>query len=723
MTNPNLPPSPNLLSGHIDGLSDALQIYSIESLRDQQSDTLTQALVQEEINLGRSLTDAEKDAIRNTEYAKYDTEVENYLKTHGIDSSHPNYAAYSDKLKQLSIDKVPPSDWNVSPIDPNDSSNFLPSPRDLAMNDLATNFAAPVVPTPSPIPPVPSVPPIPMSPPTSGSTAPTGANPAAQSPLDEARAKLAGITAKRQAGLNILNREKRKAEFRESQNDYARQLKDLVRDELQREIAAGNLADEADQRLHVAARLMDSYKALQEATNEAMENTKMTKFIRFMTSGGTVMRIIKGAGLGVVVGGVGLAVTAATGGASVVVGAATGATMASRLARGYAAFDAGAGRGVKVKEPDSAAKLEALQESGADNVSADFAINMLSVYLLNEQEKDTNDQIKKRRWSAGKAAALVVIGAGAVEGLRYGYDFASDYLNKSPSTGGGATQPEGTGGSTPSPEDSGSGTGDTHTEKPGGSGHPSEKPGGAAPEAPKSIEYNSDAMTISNGEGFYQTFQEMDIPQKDWAELLDKVGPELHDMQVDGHSLAYRMPNGEWGIRMTADGKMPEGALDAITKAHDQMTGHVTGGDVSGTEASPGGGGIESSTETTPDASTAKAPETAAVNPPDVSGIMNQTSISAADIEGNSAMEAITHVSPNFSPEGLGQRLNLPASEWLRLQEYIVAETQDGNKLYTTIFRVNENGYLRFTGNHIPAGTMADMLMHISPSVRYGLAA
>lgn len=717
----NLPPAThNLPPGHIDGLPDALQIYSVESLRDKQAQDLTDAIHREEISLGRGLTGAEADAIRNAEYAKYDSEIEAYLGSRGIDRSHADFAAYSAKLKEFGIDKVSPTEWNDSPVDPNDSSNFLPSPRDLAMDDLMLNFAAPVAPTPGPIPPVPPVPPTPpTSPPSPGPTTPIVVDPAVQR-LNEARAELAGVTAKRQAGLNIFNRDKRLDEFNQSRTDYEKQLMDLVRDELQQEIAAGNLADEADQRLHVAARLMDSYKALQEATNEAMENTKMTKFIRFMTSGGTVMRIIKGVGLGVVAGGAGLALTAATGGGAVVAGAATGLVAASRLARGYAAFDA-PGRGADVIKTDSAAKLEKLQESGAENESADKTIDMLSEHLMNEQKKDTNAQIKKRRWSTGKAAALVVIGAGAVEALRYGYDFASDYLNKSPSTGGGATEPEGTGGSTPSPEGSGSGAGDTHPDKPGGSGHPSEKPGGAAPEAPKSIEYSSDAMTISNGEGFYQTFQEMDIPQKDWAELLDKVGPELHDMQVDGHSLAYRMPNGEWGIRMTADGKMPEGALDAITKAHDQMTGRVTAG--AGVETSSGAGETAAAPDTTPSTTAETSAGATTENSSDISSIVKQTSISAADIEGNSAMEAITHVSPNFSPEGLGQRLNLPATEWARLQEYIVSETNGGNKLYTGIFGVNDNGYLRFTGNQIPAGTMADILMHISPSVRYGLTA
>ena len=719
----NLPPAshnhpPN---GHINGLPDALQIYSVESLRDKQAQELTDALDAEEASQGRPLTSAEKDHIRNEQYAKHDSEIEAYLTGYGIDSSHPDFAAYAARLKGLGIDKISPTDWNYSPADPNDQSNFIPSPRDLAMDDLMLNFAAPVAPTPGPVPPVPPMPSTPPTPPPApGSTAPIVANPAAQR-LREARAELARVAAKRQAGLNIFNRGKRETEFHQSQSDYARLLKDLVRDELQQEIAAGNLADEADQRLHVAARLMDSYKELQEATNEAMENTKMSKFIRVMTSGGTAMRIIKGVGLGVVAGGAGLALTAATGGGAVVAGAATGLVAAGRLARGYAAFDAGAGRGVKVKEPDNAAKLEALQESGAENVSADFAINKLSVYLLNKQGEDTDDQIKKRRRSAGKAAVLVAGSATVLELLRHGYDFASDYLNKSPSTGGGATQPEGTGGSTPSPEGSGSGAGDTHPDRPGGSGHPSEKPEGAVPEAPKSIEDISDAMTISNGEGFYQTFQEMDIPQKDWAELLDNVGPELHDMQVDGHSLAYKMPNGEWGIRMTADGKMPEGALDAITKAHDQMTGHVTAG--AGAETSSGVGEAAATPDATPSATAETSAGATTENSSDISSIVKQTSISAADIEGNSAMEAITHVSPNFSPEGLGQRLNLPATEWARLQEYIVSETNGGNKLYTGIFGVNDNGYLRFTGNQIPAGTMADILMHISPSVRYGLAA
>lgn len=704
MPNPNLPPTHNFPPGHIDGLSEPLQIYSIESLRDQQVDLLTNALDQEAISQGRSLTDAEKDAVRGAEYAKYDSEIEAYLAAHGIDTTHPDFAAYRDKLKELSIDQVSPTDWNVSPVDPNDSSNFLPSPRDLAMNDLATNFAAPVAP-PAPVAPAPvtPTPAAPATPPATTGPTPITQNPAAHMALDRARADLAAVTAKRQGRLNfkfIPGYEERTKEFERSQDEYEKRIIDLVRDELQKEIAAGNYPDEADQRLYVAARVMNSYKELQEASNEAMENTKVGKFIKFMTRGGTVKRIIKGVGLGVVAGGVGMLASAATGGAGVGAVIATGATVTSRLARGYAAFDAKAGRGMEVKGTDEAAQKEMLAKAGLENEAADAVVLQLSIHLLKDLEAQTDAQVKKRRASVGLAVLTAVVGSGIAIGIHEGYDAITSH-----GLSGGHPQ----------------GSGVTHTDKPGGSGTTHPQPGTVEPQAPKTIEYSSDAYRISPGEGFYQTFQDMDIPQKDWSGLLERVGPQLHDMQAGGHSLAYRMPNGEWGIRMTADGKMPQEALDAITRAHDQMTGHVTAG-VNHVEA-PSGAGVTPDTAPSGGTATSEAPATQPANVADIKGLVQQTDISAADIEGNSAMEAITHVSPNFSPEGLGQRLNLPASEWLRLQEYIVGETNDGNKMYTSIFSVNGNGYLRFTGNHIPAGTMADILMHIPSSVRYGLAA
>lgn len=68
--------------------------------------------------------------------------------------------------------------------------------------------------------------------------------------------------------------------------------------------------------------------------------------------------------------------------------------------------------------------------------------------------------------------------------------------------------------------------------------------------------------TISSGEGWYQTFNEMGISAKHNAELLKEVGPKLEDK-----GLAYWDDNAnEWRMNMTENGKMPKYAIELIAK-------------------------------------------------------------------------------------------------------------------------------------------------------------
>lgn len=73
--------------------------------------------------------------------------------------------------------------------------------------------------------------------------------------------------------------------------------------------------------------------------------------------------------------------------------------------------------------------------------------------------------------------------------------------------------------------------------------------------------FSDAARHIDSGEGFYQTFKEMNIPQSEWSDLLDKVGPRLQEQGI-----AYPMGD-SWGINMTSSGKMPDTALRIIENA------------------------------------------------------------------------------------------------------------------------------------------------------------
>jgi len=75
--------------------------------------------------------------------------------------------------------------------------------------------------------------------------------------------------------------------------------------------------------------------------------------------------------------------------------------------------------------------------------------------------------------------------------------------------------------------------------------------------------FSGDALRIDSGEGWFNTFKEMKVPQNEWQSLLEKVGP---DLQSKGW--AYQMPSGEWGI--SKSGQLPEGVLQLIQNSRNK---------------------------------------------------------------------------------------------------------------------------------------------------------
>lgn len=83
-------------------------------------------------------------------------------------------------------------------------------------------------------------------------------------------------------------------------------------------------------------------------------------------------------------------------------------------------------------------------------------------------------------------------------------------------------------------------------------------------------EYSEAARTIQNGEGFYQTFQEMGIPQSEWADTLQAAGPELNEVTYEGTNTPvsyYDDAAQEWRLNMSPNGMMPAEALNVIQES------------------------------------------------------------------------------------------------------------------------------------------------------------
>lgn len=734
MTTPNHGPSshnlnPSRSPDYVDNLPDSLQIDAIEKLRAEQNDHIENLLKAAETSKGSPLDPAEEIAVRGQALSEFDDEIKKNLERNGIDSADPHFNTYAGQLRDLSIDKIDDLEWNNRPIDPNDSSNLLPSPRMKAVDDLRT-LSGTIAATPPPANTL-SLPQTPEQIRTQVAQLPEIIK--ARDEVDQLKTELAKITAKRQS--RIFSKKETKEAYENAKRAYEKAVNDLAKAELQAERDGGIARTEEDERLDVSFKLIQEYQGLQKETINIMKGTTPGRFVDWMTRGGTAKRIVKGVLVGVGAGVVGagiVAATAGTAGGAVLFGGATAAGMAksASFAKAYARRDNELGRGAEVVEANhrmSSFNQETLNSTDAGTKSAEESVDLVHAHLMKKLDEDTKREQGKRRKSTRRALGVVAIGFGIVEAAHYAADLYSSY------------SPDKLNNWAPWSKDmvhAHGGGHDTDIDKPDGD-HNSDKPDADA--APKEPEYSSDARTIRNGEGFFQTMEEMGIRPEDRPALLEKVGPQLHDVTgPDGQPIAFKMSNGEWGIRMTPDGKMPTEALDLIHNTHEQMIGNGSGMDASGAAESATGASAESGSGAdvadTSNVDTSSSAETITDTPADpdslndkvnfssIENVITKETISAGDVAGNQELTDLSHVASWYPPDAIGQKLHLSATEWAPVKEYIMSETQSGNRLYADTFDV-QNGYLTFASNRIPAETMADILNHIPRGTRYDLAA
>jgi hypothetical protein len=683
---------------HIDGAPDALQIDKIEALR-------TAEAAHEEAAVAGIFwmdLDARVEA-REKAQADFDDIIKQHLKDNGIEEDDPKYAEYEALLRDSSIDKIDDDEWKPEVLPAGTAGPVRQSGRSLVYDQVRSTYGTA---TPAPAVPAPTAPTVPLDVPktTAEIKGVVDALPeiiAARTKVNILREELAELSAKRQRRL--FSRSNTLYEFDDKVDQYEEAVNELAKAELKAEKDAGKERDETEERFAAALKLVDNYRQLQELSVDKLKKTKVSGFIRFMTSGSTGMRMLKGAGLGIGFSLLAGTVVAATGGAAGVGLLTGGGIVASRFARSYARFDNEDNRGLKIA--DASLDTEVVDKSGATGKDSDETIELVNKYLLDQLERDMVNEQDKRRKATTKAMAMVAVGSLAGEALHYGHDLYASHHAHGVDSSSGKT-----------------GNGSGPNTDPGAGGKP-EVP------APASHDYLDDAGAhiMSNGEGLYQTFHEMGIPQKDWPALLEQAGPKLHDMQVHGHSLAYRMPNGEWGLRMTADGTFPQQGLDVISNTHDHITGVVTDNASNhvtdhmsdrATEVAPHN---HATLDTdTSDASAADADMTTEVPVAHnmIDSVLDKPVVNPSDISGNPTLSQLTHVIPNSHASYLSDKLNLRPTEWQPVEDYIAHQTSQHRPLYDNVFQVTDNGVVEFKTNTLPPATMADIITHIPTSVR-----
>jgi hypothetical protein len=714
---------------HVEGVPAALQIEIIEQLREKEAilenEMAAQAMRDDPLQL-----DVQEKA-RERARAQFDQLIEQHLAANGISSDDEKYQEYVALLRNYSVDHIPDNIWKDGKSD-GKGNQVVPPLRDAAYAEVKEKYAPQTAPEPGkegeptttgtegepkegngtePVEGTKTDEPKPKEgderTKTSTETTDKGLE-VEREHVDKLRAELAKLSARRQG--RFWKKKSLEKEYTEKEEQYNNALIKLTRDELSAEKAAGKERTEDEERAEAALRIITSHHNLQAASVEELENTKIGTFIKLMTSGGRVARIAKGVALGVVVGAIGAGVTAATvgtAGGAVGAGIATALTLANRYARGLAAFDKDRGVDVINLKGENLG-TNYLQEAGAKEKSTPEAIEALHKHLMAQFEEATKAEVSKRRKATTKAMGAVIVGAALAEGVHALVDAVSSY----------------------NVEDANNwlaGGNSSHTNALAGTGdHLPQNPAPSIIEHPKVPEkvYSPNALSIKSGEGWYQTFKDMNIPKEEWSGLLEKVGPQLHDVQVGGHPLAYEMPNGQWGIRMTPGGKMPQEALDIISRAHE----HVSGGNNVPTASIESPSPrislpiAESNTGSVPSVPTNVESVTTPVDHGGIQNIVHKQVIQPSDIAGNTQLEKLTNVATWMPPETIGQRLGVSALDWQHLEDYIATQVTNPSAqyhgLYDRVFEVTPAGYLRFITSDIPDNTMANMLSQIPVEAR-----
>jgi hypothetical protein len=305
--------------------------------------------------------------------------------------------------------------------------------------------------------------------------------------------------------------------------------------------------DDSQRNIQTLEYLMDEQHALREQTVEQFRNTKTNKFIEWFNRGGRARRMIKGIVIGAPVG-VLAAFAAPVGAAAALAGSGV---IATRFTRSYARKDKH--RGTTIAEDVNESAAEAAISSASPDTRVEDLVQHFSDEFEANKAREQSARRKALRWGLGGIAAGASIGwaAGKLSEVS-----SRDISEKAKSIIGRGNQDTiNTPSPTPAPTDVPSVTSNPPESIPSAPQEvPTTQP--TAPAAPET-NWSDKALTVEKGEGWRRTFMDMNIPIKEWPDLLHEAGPQL-----EKEGWAYRMPNGEWGI--SQPGELPPTMLQLI---------------------------------------------------------------------------------------------------------------------------------------------------------------
>lgn len=499
---------------------------NIEDLRSRQQDILNDG----------DLTDAERTS-------QLDTTIREYLGDHHILDDNQNYADYQSVLRSLSADRLDTLQWRFGEWDEANQTNVGKTGFDRLHDEQERLFGRRLD----------------LSTGDNQSTDRTSEEwdefavdyeeyAGLLSDVHKSRENWARAASKR-LGRAFSIKDSKRDTLKEEYNTAVQSLGKLeLRSVLEDDTVSVN-----DKKVEVLKYLFAEQKKLREQTLENLKGTKVSKFVEWMNRGKFATRVAKGIGIGVVAGVAG-SVAAGAVGAGIV---AAGAVGASRFVKGYASKDKHRGSKMPGKldevdpqnSDDTKIVLEHLAGSNSSNILESASEKVNSFF-----EDDVKDEQKERRKSLAWGMGSIAVGAGAgyllsnTSVLGDAKDAVHDKINSWLNGSSTDVKPQGPGGAVTEP------TGGDH----GTPGHPDGP--GSHHNVINLHEVSHDAHWVEPGEGWYQTFNELGIPQEDWQNVLQDAGPRLHEQ-----GWAYRMPDGQWGI--SQPGRLPDSALRVIAES------------------------------------------------------------------------------------------------------------------------------------------------------------
>lgn len=308
---------------------------------------------------------------------------------------------------------------------------------------------------------------------------------------------------------------------------------------------------DTEKNVKVIAWLFDEQAKLRELTTEKLKSTKTSKFVEWMNKGSMLQRVGKSALVGVAASGAAAGISLVAGFglmAGAAGGAVAGAVGFGRFVRGFARGDRQ--RGMTTANEEFGTDGRPVDEDGVEGNTIVERFEDVAKTYNTAFEEGTHDEQKKRRKAVYRGLTNAALGVGVGAAVHYISDFLSEAPSGSTDTG------TGNGHRTPWADRDADGDG-----VPNGQDFAPHDPDVTI--KPDSIDLHAvshDARWVDPGEGWYQTFQELGIPQDHWSHVLESAGPKLHEQ-----GLAYRMDDGQWGI--SEPGRLSDASLRVIARA------------------------------------------------------------------------------------------------------------------------------------------------------------